>query len=57
MGAIEDLLKSYGPKRLAYSERSGLTLDLRSRFKVIKHLGISCTHSLIGKSGYVVEIP
>ena len=53
--AIGYLLKPYGPKRLAYAERDGLTLELRSRFNVIIHLENSQSHSLIGKSGSVVE--
>ena len=35
-GAMGYLLKLFGPYNYAYDKRSGLTLELHSRFRVIK---------------------
>ena len=50
-------VKSYGPYRYAYAERAGTTLELRSGFKVIKHGEMSQSHSMIGKSIFVMKNP
>ena len=52
-----DLLKSCGPYRYEYAERAGLTLELRSKFRVTIHWESRRPHSLKVKSGSVVENP
>ena len=54
-GAMGDLLKLYGHYMLAYAERPGTTLVLRSRVRVIKHWKSRQSHLLIGKYGSVVD--
>ena len=50
-GAKDVLLKSNHPKRCAYADRFGFTVDGRSEFKVRKACGRRQSHSAIGKSG------
>ena len=56
-GCHGDLLELYGSQRYAQAKRSGLTLKLSIIFRVMRHWKTRRFHSLIGKSGLVVENP
>ena len=51
------MLKSNWPKRCAYANKFGFTVDSYSKFKVRKACGRRQLHSTIGKSGWRVDNP
>ena len=56
-GAKGVLLKSNFPKRYAYADKFGFTVDGHGKFKVRKACGRRGSHSIIGKSGRRVDDP